>query len=153
MMTREGPSVLEFNARMGDPEMQPLSMRLESDLVPALMATAEGRLDEVELEWSPRPALCVMLASGGYPEDYEKGFPIEGVQDAQDMEDVQVFHSGTARRDGQLVTDGGRVLGVTARGDTIQDAQERAYEAVDCIHFEGMHYRTDIGQKALDRGD
>ncbi len=151
MITREGPSVLEFNCRLGDPELQPLIMRLESDIVPVMMATAEGRLDEVQMEWDPRPSLCVILASGGYPEDYEKGFPIEGVADAEDMEDVEVFHSGTALRDGQLVTDGGRVLGDTARGDTIADAQQRAYEAVECIHFEDMHYRTDIGQKALDR--
>ena len=151
MITREGPSVLEFNCRLGDPELQPLIMRLKSDIVPALMATAEGRLDEAELEWDSRPSLCVILASGGYPGDYETGFPIEGVEDAEAMDDVQVFHSGTARKDGKLVTDGGRVLGVTARGDTIADAQARAYEAVDCIHFEGMHYRTDIGQKALDR--
>jgi len=153
MITEEGPFVLEFNCRLGDPELQPLIMRLKSDLVPILQATIEGNLDEVEIEWDVRPALCVVMASGGYPGPYEKGFPIKGLEDVEEMDDVVVFHSGTALVDGQVVTAGGRVLGVTARGDTIADARERAYEAVRRISFEGAHYRTDIGKKALDRRD
>jgi len=153
MITEEGPFVLEFNCRLGDPELQPLIMRLKSDLVPILLATIEGNLDEVEIEWDVRPALCVVMASGGYPGPYEKGFPIKGLEDVEEMDDVVVFHSGTALVDGQVVTAGGRVLGVTARGDTIADARERAYEAVRRISFEGAHYRTDIGKKALDRRD
>jgi len=153
MVTEEGPFVLEFNCRLGDPELQPLIIRLKSDLVPILQATIEGNLDEVEIEWDVRPALCVVMASGGYPGPYEKGFPIKGLEEVMGMDDVVVFHSGTALVDGQVVTAGGRVLGVTARGDTIAEARERAYEAVRRISFEGAHYRTDIGRKALDRRD
>jgi len=153
MVTEEGPFVLEFNCRLGDPELQPLIIRLKSDLVPILRATIEGNLDEVEIEWDVRPALCVVMASGGYPGPYEKGFPIKGLEEVMGMDDVVVFHSGTALVDGQVVTAGGRVLGVTARGDTIAEARERAYEAVRRISFEGAHYRTDIGRKALDRRD
>lgn len=152
MITRDGPQVLEFNCRLGDPELQPLVMRLKSDLVPLLMATVERRLDEVEVVvWHSRPSLCVIMASGGYPRNYKKGYPIEGLEDVEKMEDVEVFHSGTAMEDGHVVTDGGRVLGVTARGDTIADARDRAYLAVKKISFQDAHYRTDIGQKAIDR--
>ena len=151
MMTSEGPQVLEYNCRFGDPEMQPLAMRLKSDIVPLLMGTVEKRLDDVEVVWDARPTLCVIMASGGYPVSYKKGYPIEGLEDVEEMEDVQVFHSGTAVDGGQILTDGGRVLGVTARGDTIAEAQERAYEAVEKISFQDAHYRTDIGQKAIDR--
>ena len=151
MITEDGPQVLEFNCRMGDPETQPLVMRLNSDLVPALLATIEGTLDSVTVEWDPRPTLCVVMASGGYPGKYEKGLPIEGLDEVEKMQDVMAFHSGTALADGKVVTAGGRVLGVTARGETIVEARNRAYEAVEKIHFENAHYRTDIGQKAIDR--
>jgi len=151
MVTDDGPQVLEFNCRLGDPETQPLLMRLESDIVPILLATLDGTLDEVDIRWDARPALCVVMASGGYPSGYQKGFPIEGLDDVKAMEDVMVFHAGTALEDGQVVTSGGRVLGVTARGDTIRQAKDRAYEAVGRIHFPKAYYRTDIGQKAIAR--
>jgi len=151
MVTDDGPQVLEFNCRLGDPETQPLLMRLESDIVPILLATLDGTLDEVDIRWDARPALCVVMASGGYPSGYQKGFPIEGLDDVKAMEDVMVFHAGTALEDGQVVTSGGRVLGVTARGDTIRQAKDRAYEAVGSIHFPKAYYRTDIGQKAIAR--
>ncbi len=151
MVTGDGPQVLEFNCRLGDPELQPLIMRLESDLMPILLAIIDGTLEDVDIRWDPRPTLCVVMASGGYPAGYQKGFPIEGLKDAAKMDDVMVFHAGTALEHGQVVTNGGRVLGVTARGETIQDAKDRAYEAVGKIHFEKAHYRTDIGQKAIDR--
>jgi len=151
MVTEDGPQVLEFNCRFGDPETQPLLMRLRSDLVPVLLATMDGTLSEAELDWDPRPAVCVVMASGGYPGPYRKGYPIEGLQDAAKMEDVVVFHAGTALEEGQVVTAGGRVLGVTALGPTIAAARERAYEAVGKIHFEGAYCRTDIAQKAIDR--
>ncbi|NOZ21808.1 MAG: phosphoribosylamine--glycine ligase [Planctomycetes bacterium] len=153
MIDENGPQVLEFNVRFGDPETQPIVMRMKSDLVPVLMATAEGRLEEAELEWHPQAAVCVVMASGGYPGSYEKGKEITGLDEANAMEDVVVFHAGTARKDGKIVTNGGRVLGVTALGDGIAAAQARAYEAVKKIHFEGAQYRTDIGAKALNRGD
>ncbi len=153
MVTNEGPQVLEYNCRLGDPETQPLLMRLESDLVPILLGTIDGTLEEVDIHWAHRPTLCVVMASGDYPVEYQKGFPIEGIEDAEAMEDVMVFHAGTAidPDTGKLVTAGGRVLGVTARGDTIREAKRRAYEAVSKIHFRDAHYRTDIGQKAIDR--
>ncbi len=141
--------VIEFNCRFGDPEAQPILMRMKSDLVDVIEAALEGRLDSIEIEWDPRAAVCVVLASGGYPGSYEKGKPISGLEDAAAMEDVMVFHAGTALSDSGYVTAGGRVLGVTALGDTIKQAIERAYEAVGKISWEGMHYRTDIGQKAL----
>jgi phosphoribosylamine---glycine ligase len=149
MLTPGGPKVLEFNCRMGDPETQPLMMRLKSDLLEVLLATAEGRLDEIELKWDERPAVCVVAASQGYPGKYATGVPITGVDDADAMPNVKVFHSGM-RLDGKtLVTDGGRVLGVTAVGNTIADAQRRAYAAMEKIHFDGMHYRRDIAHQAI----
>ena len=151
MVTEAGPQVLEFNCRFGDPEMQPQALRLKSDLVPILLATIEGKLDEAEIEWHDGAALCVVMASGGYPVKYEKGFPISGLDEVEAMEDVVVFHSGTRLEDGAVLTNGGRVLGVTARGETIAEAQSRAYEAVGKIHFEGAHYRTDIGWRAVAR--
>ncbi len=151
MITDDGPQVLEFNARFGDPETQPLLARMTSDLLPVLRLTAEGRLDEAVIEWDPRPAVCVVMASGGYPGSYEKGKVIEGLEDVKQMEDVVVFHAGTAERDGRIVTNGGRVLGVTALGDDIRSAQARAYEAVRKIHFEGAHYRRDIAARAIAR--
>jgi phosphoribosylamine--glycine ligase len=151
MVTDDGPQVLEYNCRMGDPETQPLLMRMESDIVPLLEATIDGRLDEIDIEVDDRPAVCVVMASGGYPVSYRKGYTIEGLDDAGAMDDVMVFHAGTKRMGGRIVTDGGRVLGVTARGETIRSARERAYEAVSRIDFKEAHYRTDIGQKAIDR--
>jgi phosphoribosylamine--glycine ligase len=149
MLTSAGPKVLEFNCRFGDPETQSLMMRLRSDLVDVMLATIDGKLDRITLKWDPRPAITVIAASKGYPGDYEKGMPIAGVDQADAMEDVKVFHSGTATRDGKLVTDGGRVLGVTALGDTIAAAQKRAYDAMAKIQFDGMHYRRDIAHQAI----
>jgi len=148
MMTDDGPRVLEFNVRFGDPETQPILMRLQGDLVPVLRAIAEGNLQAAKLDWDPRPAVCVVLASGGYPGSYEKGKVITGLDEANALDDVVVFHAGTALRDGQVVTAGGRVLGVTALGDDIQGAIDRAYEAVGKIQFDGMYCRSDIGAKA-----
>jgi phosphoribosylamine--glycine ligase len=144
--------VLEFNCRFGDPETQPLMMRLKTDLLDLLEAVADERLQEFEnkVEWDPRPAVCVVLCSGGYPGKYDNGKPIEGIADADRLPDVKVFHAGTRLDDkGRVVTDGGRVLGVTALGDDLAAAKARAYEAVKLITFPGMHYRTDIADKAL----
>ncbi|MGB7159151.1 MAG: phosphoribosylamine--glycine ligase [Tepidisphaeraceae bacterium] len=149
MLTTNGPKVIEFNCRFGDPETQPQMMRLKSDLAEVLLAVAEGRLDQVELKWDERPAIGVVATSKGYPGKYPTGLPITGIEEAASMRDVKVFHSGTKRVDGQLVTDGGRVLAVTALGDTIADAQKRAYQAMAKIHFDGMHYRRDIGHQAI----
>ncbi len=143
------PKVLEFNCRFGDPEAQPILMRMKTDLLDVVEAAIEGRLDQVELEWDPRAAVCVVLASDGYPGKYETGKVIEGLEKVQEMKDVMVFHAGTRLEGDQFVTAGGRVLGVTALGDTIASAIERAYEAVSEIKWDGMHYRRDIGQKAL----
>ena len=149
MMTAGGPRVLEFNVRFGDPETQPILMRLKSDLLEVLVATCDGTLDEVTLKWDPRPAVCVVMASGGYPGDYEKGKTITGLDDARRLEDVIVFHAGTREQDGAIVTGGGRVLGVTALGETIAEAKAAAYEAVDRIEFEGAYCRRDIADKAI----
>ena len=151
MLTSEGPKVLEFNCRMGDPECQPLVARLESDLAEALEKVATGKLDGTELRWSPGASLCVVLASGGYPGNYETGKAITGIEAAEKLEGVSVFHAGTKRADGKLLTSGGRVLGVTAHGPVLRDAAEHAYAAVEKIRFEGMHYRRDIGRKALQK--
>jgi len=149
MLTSEGPKVLEFNCRMGDPECQPLVARLESDLAEVLEKVATGKLGGTELSWTAGASLCVVLASGGYPGNYETGKAITGIEEAEKLEGVNVFHAGTKRADGKLVTSGGRVLGVTARGAHLRAASERAYEAVEKIRFDGMHYRRDIGRKAL----
>lgn len=149
MMTPAGPKVLEYNARFGDPETQPLMVRLKSDLLEALLAVCRGELDKVNLEWDPRPSVCVVMASGGYPGPYEKGKVIEGLEQAAELDDVVVFHAGTASLDGQIVTAGGRVLGVTALGADIAQAKSRAYEAVSRIDFEGAYFRRDISDKAL----
>lgn len=145
--------VIEYNCRFGDPEAQPILMRLKTDLVDVMEATIEGRLDEISLEWDDRSAVCVVLASGGYPGSYEKGKGIHGLEKAGKMDDVKVFHAGTAEKDGRIVTAGGRVLGVTALGDDVKKAIKRAYKAVSRISWEGMYYRKDIGSKALDRDD
>jgi phosphoribosylamine---glycine ligase len=149
MITGGGPRVLEFNVRLGDPETQPILMRLQSDLLEVCLAVCEGKLEDITLRWDPRPAVCVVMASGGYPDEYQKGKVIHGLQDAAGLQDVVVFHAGTRLRDGEVVTDGGRVLGVTAVGTTIAAAKERAYEAVGRITFDGAHYRRDIADKAI----
>ncbi|HEX4056141.1 MAG TPA: phosphoribosylamine--glycine ligase [Tepidisphaeraceae bacterium] len=149
MLTPNGPKVLEFNCRFGDPETQPLMMRLQTDLLEVLIAMAEGKLDQIELTWDPRPALCVVATSKGYPGEYTGGVPITGIPQADAMPDVKVFHSGTKLQGKTLVTDGGRVLGVTALGATVMDARRRAYAALEKIKFDGMHYRKDIGWQAL----
>jgi phosphoribosylamine--glycine ligase len=149
MLTHNGPKVLEFNCRFGDPETQPLMMRLKSDLLEVMLAVADGKLDQIELKWDPRPALCVVATSRGYPGDYPTGLPITGLDDADALPDVKVFHSGTARRGNDIVTAGGRVLGVTALGNTLAGARRRVDEALNLIHFDGMHYRRDIGWQGL----
>jgi len=151
MITSGGPRVLEFNARLGDPETQPILMRLNSDLLEVCLAVCDGTLEDVFLKWDPRPAVCVVMASGGYPGDYEKGKPIHGLKEAELLPDVMVFHAGTAQKDGEVVTNGGRVLGVTALGADVAKAKAQAYEAVGQIHFEGAHYRHDIADKAIQR--
>lgn len=149
MITATGPKVLEFNVRFGDPETQPILMRLKSDLVEILLATCEGRLDRLTLRWDPRPAVCVVMASGGYPGKYQKGKQITGLTDAMSIPDIRVFHAGTGFADGKVVTAGGRVLGVTALGNTIAEAKRRAYLAVEKINFDGAYYRCDIADKAI----
>jgi phosphoribosylamine--glycine ligase len=151
MMTPRGPQVLEFNARFGDPETQAILMRLESDLVDALEACIDGRLAETELRWSPGASACVVASSSGYPGSYKTGLPITGLTDAARVPGVQVFHSGSSRSGGQVLTGGGRVLGVTAAAATLDEALGRAYEAMTLIHFDGMYFRRDIGHRALRR--
>ena len=149
MLTPQGPKLLEYNARFGDPETQVVLPRLESDLVDVMLAVAEGRPDDIDLKWADKWAVTVVLASEGYPRAYEKGKVITGIDAADALEDVKVYHAGTAMRDGQLVTSGGRVLNVTAMGDTFQAARELAYKACDLIDFEGKQNRTDIGLRAI----
>ena len=148
MITETGPEVLEYNVRFGDPEAQPVLMRLKTDLAEVLLAAAEGRLDQIEpLDWDERPTVCVVMASDGYPASYEKGRPITGLEEAGQLENVKVFHAGTKLNGSQVVNNGGRVLGVTAIGDDIFDAKQRAYAAVDRIKWEGGWCRTDISDK------
>src|SRR5215475_6641752 len=149
MMTARGPMVLEFNCRFGDPETQPLMMRMDSDLVDAIEASVEGRVSDGNFRWSPDPAVCVVIASGGYPGTYEAGKKIIGLDEAAKVEGVKVFHAGTSRNDGTYLTAGGRVLGVTARAKDLQSAVDCAYEATRKIGFEGSHYRTDIAARAF----
>ncbi len=151
MTTPQGPRVLEYNCRFGDPETQPLLMRLRTDLLNVLEAAVEDRLDELPsgLEWDARPAVCVVMAAKGYPGKYERGLPILGLTEAARLPDVKVFHAGTRRDGDRVLTDGGRVLGVTALGDTLADAKRRAYEAVALIQFRDAFYRKDIADKAL----
>lgn len=151
MLTAGGPKVLEFNCRFGDPETQALMMRLRGDLVEILLATAEGRLDEVDLTWDPRCCCCVVMASGGYPGAYKTGVPISGLEEAAKAEGVQVFHAGTANKSGQLVTSGGRVLNICALGKDLAEAQKRANAACERVHFEGAYYRRDIGFRVMKR--
>lgn len=150
MLTPEGPKVLEFNARFGDPETQVVLPRLEGDLVNIMLAVAEGRPEDIVLSWSDKWAVSVVLASEGYPGSYEKGKVILGLEEAQDLDGVIVFHAGTALNpDGELITAGGRVLNVVALGDTFEEARNRTYEACELIKFEGVQYRSDIGRRAL----
>ncbi len=148
MMTPRGPMVLEYNARFGDPETQAILMRLDTDLVEALEAAVDGRLSETELRWKPGASACVIASAAGYPGTYKKGDVITGLEAAGTLPGVQVFHSGTAKSNGQIVTAGGRVLGVTAAGPTLKEALALAYEAVGKLHFDGMYYRRDIGHRA-----
>ncbi len=149
MITNQGPKVLEFNVRFGDPEAQPVLMRLKTDLAEVLLAAAEGKLKKLgPLEWDPRSAVCVVMAAEGYPGTYKTGQPIRGLEEAARIPDVKVFHAGTTRLGDQVVTDGGRVLGVTALGSTSADAKLRAYQAVKCIRWEGAWCRKDISDKA-----
>jgi phosphoribosylamine--glycine ligase len=143
------PKVLEFNARFGDPETQPVLMRMKGDVVPILEACMRGNLSQCEIEWDNRASVCVVMASAGYPGDYEKGKAIKGLKEVSRMEDIFVFHAGTAFQDDQIVTNGGRVLGVTGLGKDIPNAIKRTYQAIEKISWDGAHYRTDIGQKAL----
>src|SRR5208283_4908726 len=149
MMTARGPMVLEFNCRFGDPETQPILMRLESDLVEAMEASIDGRASDGDFKWSNDAAVCVVMASGGYPGAYEVGKKITGLEDAAKLDGVKVFHAGNSKRDGAFYTAGGRVLGVTARATELETAVQRAYEACSKIGFEGAHYRKDIAVRAL----
>lgn len=148
MLTEKGPRVLEYNVRFGDPETQPIMMRMKSDIVALFQACVDGKLDEATLEWHDEAAVCVIMASGGYPASSEKGVPIHGLDDIA-AEEAIVFHSGTAEKDGEIVTNGGRVLGVTAKDATIKGAIDKAYAAVEKINFDHMQFRRDIGARAL----
>jgi phosphoribosylamine---glycine ligase len=152
MMTARGPMVLEFNCRFGDPETQPILMRLESDLVDALEASIAGRVSEGDFKWASDAAVCVVMSSGGYPGTFEVGKKISGLDEAGAVEGVKVFHAGTSKRDGEFYTAGGRVLGVSARAGELKTAVERAYEGCGKIQFEGAHYRRDIAGRALRKG-
>ncbi|HEY3762176.1 MAG TPA: phosphoribosylamine--glycine ligase [Verrucomicrobiae bacterium] len=149
MLTKAGPKVIEFNARFGDPETQVYLTRLENDLVELLEASVNGTLGKIELRWSPMASVCVVMASGGYPGSYPKGKAISGIETANALPNTKVFHAGTALKDGQIVTNGGRVLGVTALGKDLKAAQAAAYAAVEKIRFDGAHFRRDIAAKAL----
>ncbi|HHT9141285.1 MAG TPA: phosphoribosylamine--glycine ligase [Candidatus Tripitaka californicus] len=151
MVTTTGPRVLEYNVRFGDPETQPLLMRLDGDLLGLLLATVEDRLEEAEFSWDTRAALCVVMTSAGYPGNYEKGKEIKGFETLSGREDLMVFHAGTALKQKKVVTAGGRVLGVTALGKDLQEAQKKAYEAAGKISFDGAYYRKDIGWRALQK--
>ena len=151
MLTPEGPKLLEYNVRLGDPEAQPILMRLHTDLMELFNGVLERRLDTIEPRWSPDPAICVVMTSEGYPARPEVGRAVAGIDDAEKVGGVKVFHAGTRRNEQELVSSGGRVLGVTAAGENLQTAIERAYEAVNRIQFEGCHFRRDIGLKGLRR--
>ena len=147
MLTKKGPKILEFNARFGDPETQPILVRMASDIIPLFEACIDGTLDRFKLKWKPEPAVCVVMAAKGYPGSYRKGKEISGLNSAADLPDVVVFHAGTKVEAGRVITSGGRVLGVTATGPDISSAIKKAYEAVAKIKWDGIHYRKDIGHK------
>lgn len=151
MVTKEGPRVIEFNARFGDPEAQVYLTRLENDLVELLDASVSGALDKAELRWRPEASVCVVMASGGYPGNYAKGKPISGLEEAAKLPNTKVFHAGTTRTGDEVVTSGGRVLGVTALAKDLESARVAAYAAVEKIHFEGAQFRKDIGLKAMQK--
>jgi phosphoribosylamine--glycine ligase len=147
MLTKHGPKTLEFNARFGDPETQPLLVRMESDIVPLFEACIDGTLDQCDLQWKQESSVCVVMAAKGYPGSYEKGKEIFELDEAGALPDVVVFHAGTKSEDGKVLTNGGRVLGVTATGPDTASAIAKAYEAVSKIKWDGIHYRTDIGAR------
>jgi len=149
MMTARGPEVLEFNARFGDPETQAIVVRLESDLLEALDACIDGTLEQTQMRWNRGASACVVASSAGYPGSYKTGLPIRGLETAAKVPGVQVFHSGSSLVADQILTAGGRVLGVTANGDSLEVALSRAYQALEEVHFDGMYFRHDIGHKAL----
>jgi phosphoribosylamine--glycine ligase len=151
MIKDNQPYALEFNCRLGDPETQPVLMRMKTDLLDVCLAIADERLSDINLEWNPNPAVCIVAASKGYPGSYEKGKVIKGLDDVKKMDDVYVFHAGTAFKNKKFATSGGRVLGITAMGKDIKDARDLAYAAAEKIHFDGMHYRKDIADRALKR--
>jgi phosphoribosylamine--glycine ligase len=151
MIDKGVPQVLEFNARLGDPETQPLMFRIKSDIVPVLMEVADGKIVSDSFEWDARPAVCVVMVAGGYPGSYQKGFEITGLEAAAKIPDTYVFHAGTALKEGKVVSSGGRVLGVTSMGDGYTGAIKRAYDAVGLINFKDCRYRTDIGHRAFMR--
>ena len=151
MVTKDGPKVLEYNCRMGDPETQPIMLRLKSDLVDLCEAATTGKLDQLDIDWDPRPSLGVVLAAGGYPDNYRKGDPIAGLPETE-IDGQKVFHAGTQLKDGKVLTNGGRVLCACALGDTITQAQSNAYQLVKQISWKDVYYRTDIGYRAVNRG-
>jgi phosphoribosylamine---glycine ligase len=152
MIENNRPQVLEFNARFGDPETQPLIFKLTTDLIEIIQAIVKGNLPDVSIAWDARPSVCVVMAAGGYPGNYSRGLPISGLAEAASVPEAFVFHAGTALKNGRVVSAGGRVLGVTARGNTVAEAITTAYTAVDKIHWDGVHFRRDIAQRAINRG-
>ena len=149
ILTKDGPKVLEFNARFGDPETQVILPRLKTDLIDILNAVTEETLHEINIEWEDNAAVCVVLASGGYPGKYQKGKVISGLERLEKMEDIIVFHAGTKLQDDKVITSGGRVLGITAWDETISKAKEKVYKGIEEIYFEDMYYRKDIAAKAI----
>lgn len=149
MLTNDGPKVLEYNCRFGDPETQVSLPLLETDLLEIILASISGSLGSINVKWKNQVSVCVVIASGGYPNKYEKGKPIDGLDHAAKVEGIQIFHAGTALEDGNIVTNGGRVLGINAIADDYPTVIKRAYGAVSKIHFDGMDYRTDIGFDSL----
>lgn len=152
MLTKKGPRVLEYNARFGDPEAELIVVRMKSDLIPVLQATLDGRLEEISIEWVKARSVCAVVASGGYPEQSETGRPISGIDAAEALEGVEVFHAGTAVKEGKFVSEGGRVLTVTALGATFAQARERCYRGVESIHLDGRQIRTDVALDAAESG-
>lgn len=151
MITKDGPKVLEFNCRLGDPETQPVLYKMKSDIVPIILSAIDGNLSDVNVEWYDDATICVVLASGGYPKSYKKGYEITGIEDAEKLENIKVFHAGTKLENSKILTNGGRVLGVTCRAKDLKTAIDNVYKAVEKINFKDMHYRKDIGAKALRR--
>ncbi|MGE4213551.1 MAG: phosphoribosylamine--glycine ligase, partial [Anaerotignaceae bacterium] len=147
MLTKDGMKVIEYNARFGDPETQVILPRLKTDLIEIMEACVDGKLDQMNIEWYNNAAVCVVEASGGYPENYEKGYPITGLEEIKNREDIVVFHAGTKMLDGKFVTNGGRVLGITGIGKNLDEAIKIAYQGVEIVDFDKKHFRHDIGVK------